>query len=123
MCEKKEWISRSYTLAESPWTHHSYDEINSIETKFTEDQANRREPRKFVPNNIQLIQPFVTFVYDNCDHNIEPIYNVTLHGTNGIIIQKCLSTTNNHINTNPPIKTFAAHPLNQYRMSYSHTSK
>ena len=28
-----------------------------------------------------------TFVYDNCDHNAESIYNVTVHGTNGIVIQ------------------------------------
>ena len=70
----------------------SHDEINSIETKLAEDQAN--------------IQPsvFVTFVYDNCDHNIESIYKVTLHGTKGITIQKCLQTTNNDINTNPPVK-------------------
>ena len=77
-----------------PWLSHlrhtvSYDEINSIETKLAEDQANRREPRKFVPNNIQPTV-FVTFVYDNCDHNIESICNLTLHGTNGIIVQKCL---------------------------------
>ena len=29
----------------------------------------------------------VTFVYDNYDQNAEPIYNVTLHETNGIVIQ------------------------------------
>ena len=81
----------------------SYDEINSIETKLAEDQANWREPRKFVFNNIQP-SVFVTFVYDNCDHNIESIYKVTLHGTKGIIIQKCLQTTNNDINTNPLVK-------------------
>ena len=66
----------------------SYDEISSIE---------------FVPNNIQP-SAFVTFVFDNCDHNIESIYNVTLHGNNGIIIQKCLQTTNNDIKSNPPVK-------------------
>ena len=32
------------------------------------------------------------------------MYNVTPHGTNGIIIQKCLQTTNNDININPPVK-------------------
>ena len=68
-----------------------------------EDQANRREPRKFVPNNIQP-SVFVTFVYDNFDHNIESICNLTLHGTNGIIVQKCLECTNNDINTNPLVK-------------------
>ena len=50
----------------------SYDEISSIKTKLADDQANQREARKLVPNNIQL-SFFVTFVYDNCDHNIESI--------------------------------------------------
>ena len=50
----------------------SYDEINSIETKLAEDQANWRELRKFVPNKIQP-NILVTFVYGNCDHNIESI--------------------------------------------------
>ena len=91
------------------WLNHfghtvSYDEINSIETKLAEDQVNRLEPRKFVPNNIQP-SVFVTFVYDNCDHNLESLYNVTLHGTNGIIIQKSLrSTTNNAPVPLPPTK-------------------
>ena len=81
----------------------SYDEINSIETKLTEDQASRREPRKFVLNNIQR-SVFVTFVYGNCDHNIESIYNVTPHGDNEIIVQKSLQTTSNDISTNPLVK-------------------
>ena len=44
--------------------------------KLAEDQASRREPRKFSPNNIQP-SVFVAFIYDNCDHNIESMYNVT----------------------------------------------
>ena len=63
----------------------SYDQINSIENKLAEHQANRREPRKFVPYNIQS-SVSVAFLYDNCDHNSESIYNITLHGTNGTII-------------------------------------
>ena len=50
----------------------SYDEISSIKTKLADDQTSQREARKLVPNNIQL-SLFVTFVYDNCDHNIESI--------------------------------------------------
>ena len=50
----------------------SYEEINSIKTKLAEDQANWKEPRKFVPNNIQP-SIFVTFVYGYCDHNTESI--------------------------------------------------
>ena len=39
-------------------------------------------------NNIQPGM-FVTFVYDNCDHNADSKYSVTLqcHGTSGIVIQ------------------------------------
>ena len=104
ICVKRK--SRSVDLIR--WLNHyghtiSYNEINSIETKLAEDQANRREPRKFVPNNIES-SFFVTFVCDNCDHKIESIYDVTLHGTNGVIIKKCLRTTSNDISTNPPVK-------------------
>ena len=81
----------------------SYDEINNIEAKLAEDQANWTEPGKIVPNNIQPTV-LITFVYDNCDHNIGSIYNFTLHGTNRIIFHKCLQTTNNDTNTNPPVK-------------------
>ena len=36
------------------------------------------------------VQPsvFVTFVYDNCDHNPETLSGVTMHCTNGIFIQQ-----------------------------------
>ena len=65
----------------------SYNEINAIETKLAEDQVRNITFRIYVPNNIQP-SVFVTFVYDNCDHNAESIYNVTLHATNGIVIQR-----------------------------------
>ena len=64
----------------------SYDEINATETSLAEEQLNNENARRYVPNNIQLGM-FVTFIYDNCDHNAESIYNVTLHGTSGIVIQ------------------------------------
>jgi hypothetical protein len=84
----------------------SYDEINSVETKIAEDQIRQVSIGAYVPNNIQP-GTIVTFVYDNCDHNIESIYNVTMHVTNGIIIQKNTSkeivqilnnTTENRVN-------------------------
>lgn len=65
----------------------SYDEVNALETKLAEDQVCNEDFRNYIPNNIQP-STFVTFVYDNCDHNAESIYNKTLHATNGIIIQK-----------------------------------
>ena len=64
----------------------SYDEINATETSLAEEQLNNENARRYVPNNIQPGM-FVTFIYDNCDHNAESIYNVTLHGTSGIVIQ------------------------------------
>ena len=65
----------------------SYDELNAVETKLAEDQIHDDNFRKYLPNNIQK-HTFVTFVYANCDHNTESIYNSTLHATNGIIIQR-----------------------------------
>ena len=82
------------------WLDHyghciSYDEINATEIKLAEEQVHMQIVRRYVPNNIQPGLP-VTFVYDNCDHNAESIY-VTVHGTNGIVIQM---KNNNNINSN-----------------------
>ena len=64
----------------------TYNEINAVKTKLAENQVCIEDIRKFEP---RVIQPnlFVTFVYDNCDHSIQSIYNAILHGTNGIVIQ------------------------------------
>ena len=64
----------------------SYDEVNNIETFFAEMQANEQSHESFVTNNIQP-STFITFVYDNCDHNLETTSGISLHCTNGIIIQ------------------------------------
>ena len=63
----------------------SYNEVNLVETKLADDQA-QIVSREFIPTIIQN-SSFVTFVFDNCDHNMESIYGATLHCTNGIIIQ------------------------------------
>ena len=55
----------------------SYDEVNNIETFFAEMQANEQSHQSFVPNNIQP-STFITFVYDNCDHNPEMISGISL---------------------------------------------
>ena len=65
----------------------SYDEINNVETSFADQQAHRQLHRDFVPNNVQPSE-FITFVYDNCDHNPETLNGQSMHFTNGIIIQK-----------------------------------
>ena len=65
----------------------SYDEINNVETSFAELQSQQQNHRSFVPNNIQP-STFLTFVFDNCDHNPESLTGISMHCTNGIIIQK-----------------------------------
>ena len=81
----------------------SYDEINATETKLARDQVHMQTARRYapIPSNIRPGLP-VTFVYDNCDHNAESIYNVTVHGTNGIVIQMNNNNNRNSINQNIP---------------------
>ena len=85
-CNKeKNWFKISDSL--NRFGHSiSYDEVNNIETFFAEMQANEQSHQSFVPNNIQP-STFITFVYDNCDHNPETISGISLYCTNGIIIQ------------------------------------
>ena len=52
----------------------SYDEVNVLETRLAEDQVQHQNLGNYIPNNIQP-STFVTFIYDNCDHNVESIYN------------------------------------------------
>ena len=63
-----------------------YDEVSNIETIVAEMQANEQSHQSLVPNNIQPAT-FITFVYDNCDRNPEKISGISVHCTNGIIIQ------------------------------------
>ena len=65
----------------------SYDEINHVETVFTEQQSVHQNIKSYVPNNVQP-SIFVTFVYDNCDHNPETLTGVSMNFTNDIIIQR-----------------------------------
>ena len=63
----------------------SYDEINNAETSFAELQIHNQANQSFVPNNVQP-SCFVTFVYDNCEHNPETLFGFALHCKNGITI-------------------------------------
>ena len=78
----------------------SYDEINATETILAEEQVHMQTARRYVPNNIQPGLP-ITFVYDTCDHDAESIYNVTVHGTNGIVI--LMKNNNSRISNNQNI--------------------
>ena len=64
----------------------SYGEVNNVETSFAELNVKNQSNQLFVPNNVQP-SSFVTFVYNNCDHNPETLSGASLHVTNGIIIQ------------------------------------
>ena len=74
----------------------SYEEVNYVETYFAELQINQQNLRRYVPFNIKP-NVFVTYVYDNCDHNPESLFGETMHCTNGIMIQE----TTDGVKTNP----------------------
>ena len=65
----------------------SYYEVNRFETFTVENESKNACLQNYVPNNVQP-SSFVTFVYDNCDHNTETINGEVMHCTNGIIIQR-----------------------------------
>ena len=65
----------------------SFHEINALKTKLAGEHVNNQTNTSLVPTHIQL-SVFVTFCFDNCDHNMESINNATLHSKNGIIIQQ-----------------------------------
>ena len=65
----------------------SYHKVNSLETAFAEQQVQHQLVQAYVPPAVQP-STFLTFVYDNCDHNPETLTGATMHCTNGIIIKK-----------------------------------
>ena len=65
----------------------SYYEVNRFETFTAENESKNACLQNYVPNNVQP-SSFVTFVFDNCDHNLETINGEVMHCTNGIIIQR-----------------------------------
>ena len=64
----------------------SYHEVNTLKTAFAETQIHNQLLHSSVPPRVQP-STFVTFVFDNCDHNPETLTGVSMHVTNGIIIQ------------------------------------
>ena len=67
------------------------------------------------------IQPgtFVAFVCDNCDHNAESMCNVTLHGTNGTIIQTSKHEFNEIVlHTSEPSSSRRHSPVSQELQTY-----
>ena len=64
----------------------SYHEVNALETAFAEVQMHHQLVQTYVPPRV-VPSKFVTFVYDNCDHNPESLSGTSMHVTNGIMIQ------------------------------------
>ena len=64
----------------------SYYEINALETAYADSQVSHQLSRAYIPTGVQP-STFVTFVFDNCDHNLETLSGISIHCTNGIIIQ------------------------------------
>ncbi|XP_066913563.1 uncharacterized protein [Clytia hemisphaerica] len=64
----------------------SYDDVNYLETILAMDAMYNESIRSFCPSLI-LPSIFVTFVWDNNDINPESIKGVSMHVTNGIVIQ------------------------------------
>ena len=58
-----------------------------VETAVAEEQLYQKKCTSYVPDSVQP-SVFVTFVYDNCDHNPKTLSGVTMHCTNSIIIQQ-----------------------------------
>ena len=105
-----------------------YDKVNNIEIFFVEMQASEQSHQSYVPNNIQP-STVITFLYNNCDHNQETISGISLHCTNGIIIQAprlLRETSSSEImyggSTSPSKKSFKAH-LNNEKPVYRQPKK
>ena len=65
----------------------SYHEVNLQETGFSEKQVEHQLVREYVPPAVQP-STFLTFVYDNCDHNPETLTETTMRFTNEILIHR-----------------------------------
>ena len=66
----------------------SYAEVNAAETKSTMDESKRYQKNTTYVPSVITPSTFVTFIWDNCDHNCELIFDDTLHCMNGIIVQR-----------------------------------
>ena len=80
------------------WTHKfghrvSYDDVLILETYLAMEHSKDEVHRSFSPAIIQPSQ-FVTFIWDNNDINPESLKGLSLHCTNGIVIQSSRVETN-----------------------------
>ena len=66
----------------------SYAEVNAVESKLAMDESKRSQKNTTYVPSVVTRSTFVTFIWDNCDHNCESIFGDTLHCTNGIIVPR-----------------------------------
>ena len=64
----------------------SYPELLRLETNIAEIESSI-DAKDYIPTQV-VKDNFVTYVYDNCDHNPETLSGVSMHCTNGIMIQR-----------------------------------
>ena len=62
-----------------------YSELLELETNIAEKESSTNS-QDYIPNKIEK-ENFVTYVYDNCDHNPETLSGISMHCTSGIMIQ------------------------------------
>ena len=62
----------------------SYNELNALETKLAKEQVNYQTNTFLLTSS----QAYLIFSFDNCVHDMESMYNATLHGKNGVIVQQ-----------------------------------
>ena len=63
-----------------------YPELLELETNIAENESSTKS-QDYIPKKVEK-ENFVTYVYDNCDHNPETLFGVSMHCTNGIMIQR-----------------------------------
>ena len=70
------------------WLGHSLcdSELLKLETNIAVKDSSTNS-QDYIPKKIEK-ENFVTYVYDNCDHNPETLSGVSMHCTNGIMIQR-----------------------------------
>ena len=87
LCVKRKTGSKDMVKWLNKFGHGiSYDEVNVVETFLADEAVKYQAVKSFCPSSIQP-SVFVTFVWDNNDINPESLSGISMHCTNGIVIQ------------------------------------
>eukprot|EP00794_Sanderia_malayensis_P013591 gene13591-14999_t len=96
LCTKRKTGSKQLVRWLNKFGHSiSYDEVSYLETSLANQQAEQQIHKSFVP---AIIKPsrFVIFVWDNNDINPETLTGISMHCTNGILIQLAAESHRNN---------------------------